>query len=146
MENWIDISLRNAEDLEIPGCLKIAEATKSMTRYGVDRGSLLQAGLSVSEWDRLYRALFVYSTGFNGIINDVLRIARNKYAVASSLWKVYAILLEYSWHVDYAMIIHQLAKEGEDDNKQLSKEYESQINKLWTDNTKLQNAADEMVG
>ena len=33
IENWIDISLRNAEDLGIPGCLKISESTKSMQRY-----------------------------------------------------------------------------------------------------------------
>ena len=47
--------------------------------------------------DKVYKGLFIYTIGFHNMIKKIITIAANNFGVLSSIWKVYALLLE---HVD----------------------------------------------
>ena len=69
IEAWINNTLRDAETLDIPGCISKKEAAFALTKYGVDRPTLRKAGLSSLQVDNIFRALFVYSIGFYNVLN-----------------------------------------------------------------------------
>jgi hypothetical protein len=48
-----------------------ALSTLPMARLGVDRATLLALGLPKSTIDRVYRALYVYSVGFHGVLREI---------------------------------------------------------------------------
>jgi len=56
--------LSDAEHLDIPSVILKPENKIPITRYGIDRFTLTQGGLSNDSVDRVYRGLFVYSVGF----------------------------------------------------------------------------------
>jgi len=69
IEAWINNTLRDAETLDIPGCISKKEAAFALSKYGVDRPTLRKAGLSTLQVDNIFRALFVYSIGFYNVLN-----------------------------------------------------------------------------
>jgi hypothetical protein len=73
--------------------------------------------------DRIYRALFVYSVGFYELIKKVMMHCDKKYTVITSIWKVFAILLEYCCRTDYRLLIQAISKEHKDELDRLEKEY-----------------------
>jgi DNA polymerase IIIc chi subunit len=46
-----------------------------------------------------------------------------KYTVITSIWKVFAILLEYCCRTDYRLLIQAISKEHKDELDRLEKEY-----------------------
>ena len=79
-----------------------------MIRYHIDRMKLSQEGLSTPMIDRLYKSLFVYSIGFFEMLNSLLVNTKNPFENMTNIWKVYAILLEYSCKADYKLVINQI--------------------------------------
>ena len=64
IETWINETLADAEHLDIAGILLKPEHKTPISRYGIDKMTLTNAGVPVETVDRLYRALFVHSVGF----------------------------------------------------------------------------------
>ncbi len=64
VENWINQTLKEAEDLGIPSCLLLPKNKIPISRYGIDRITLVKAGITNEGCDRIYRSLFVYSVGY----------------------------------------------------------------------------------
>jgi hypothetical protein len=95
IETWINDTLSDAEHLDIPGVLLKPEHKNPISRYGIDKLTLTNAGIPTEVVDRIFRALFVYSIGFYELMNKCLAHTKNKYCTITSIWKVYSILLEY---------------------------------------------------
>lgn len=119
LETWINETLQDAEHLDIPGVILKPESQNPMARYGIERMSLNDAGLTNEFVDRIYRALFVYSVGFYELIKKCLEHTDKKYTIITSLWKVFAILLEYCCRTDYRMLIQEISVEHKKEMKTL---------------------------
>ena len=89
METWINETLEDAYHMEIPGVLVQPENKNPIHRYGIDRQTLVNAGISSEEVDRIYRSLFVYSVGFFELLRKILSATSKNYALITSIWKVY---------------------------------------------------------
>lgn len=127
LETWINETLEDAEHLDIPGVILKSEHKEPLMRYGVARRTLEDAGLSSQLVDRLYRALFVYSVGFYELINKCLEhTANRKYTIIVSIWKVFAILLEYCCRTDYRTMIQKIVQENDEQREALTKEFEAE--------------------
>ena len=92
---WIRDTLEDATYFKIPGNVVNPDKKDILKRYGIDRESLSVDGISEASISRLYRCLFIYSIGFNELIQSLLSHSKNKISCASSIWKVFTILLEY---------------------------------------------------
>ena len=55
--------------------------------------------------DRIYRALFVYTVGFQELMRNSLPMSATNFGIISNLWKVYALLLEHSCESDYKLLV-----------------------------------------
>jgi hypothetical protein len=95
LETWINETLKDAEHLEIPGIICKPEHRAPIDRYKIDRLTLVNMGIPNETIDRIYRGLFVYSVGFYELIKKTLSHTDGNYTIVTSLWKVFAILLEY---------------------------------------------------
>ena len=111
IEMWINDTLRDAENLDIPGVIVKPTHKDPLQRYFVDRLHLVDKNVNPEMVDRIYRGLFVYSIGFYEMINKCLANAKNKYSLLSAIWKVYAILLEYCCKSNYQMLIAKIGTE-----------------------------------
>ena len=72
METWINETLSDAEHLDIPGVILKPEHKNPISRYGIDRLTLTNAGIPNETVDRVYRSLFVYSVGFYELIKKLI--------------------------------------------------------------------------
>jgi hypothetical protein len=68
LESWINETLSDAEHLNIPGIILKPESKVPVTRYNIDRITLLKGGIPQESINRIYRSLFVYSVGFYDLI------------------------------------------------------------------------------
>lgn len=91
----------DAEHLDIQGLIMKPEHQMPLQRYSIDRMDLRAAGVDNNDIDRIYRGLFVYSIGFYEMLQKSLVHAKGKYTYLSSIWKVFAILLEYCCKSNY---------------------------------------------
>lgn len=66
-------------------------------------------GLSNMQIDRIYTALFTHSIGFFQVISTILDNNKSKYTALSSIWKVFAILLEFCFKHDYEMVVNKIS-------------------------------------
>lgn len=130
IETWINDTLSDAEHLDIPGVLLKPEHKNPISRYGIDKLTLTNAGIPTEVVDRIFRALFVYSIGFYELMNKCLAHTQNKYRTITSIWKVYSILLEYCCAGDYKMLISELSSQHMEEIQQLEKKYEDTIKDL----------------
>lgn len=69
------------------------------------------------------------------MLQRTLHHADNKYLMLSSLWKVFAILLEYCCKSNYQMLISKLSKEHKEELEKLECDFNEQVIKL-TENEK----------
>ena len=111
LETWINETLQDAEHLDIPGCILKPDNAQPVSRYGINRSDLYDAGMDHETVDRIYRALFVYSVGFYELIKKCLAQTSKKYTIITKIWKVFSILLEYCCRTDYRMLISEISKE-----------------------------------
>ena len=65
--------------------------------------------MSHEDVDRIYRALFVYSVGFFEFLKKILQATKSNYAIITSIWKVYQVLLEYCCKTDYRILIAEIS-------------------------------------
>lgn len=72
IETWINDTLKEAEYLPIPEVLVKPQNKLPISRYGIDRLTLSTENLSTDMIERLYKTLFVYTTGFHELIKDIL--------------------------------------------------------------------------
>lgn len=140
MESWINEKLRQAQVMKDPSIVHLLEDNqKPLTRYDIDKNSMIKLGLSVQQIDNIYRALYVNTNGFFQMLSDqtknivdvqsrnieairkVAEITDNsttknsnidgkKQYILSNIWRVYQILLEYVCRTEYKMITQQLEK------------------------------------
>jgi len=122
LETWINETLQDAEHLDIPGVILKPEHQNPISRYGIDRLVLFNAGIPTEVIDRIYRSLFVYSVGFYELIKKLLEHTEKKYSMITNIWKVFAILLEYCCRTDYRMLISEISKEHKAELEQLERE------------------------
>jgi hypothetical protein len=127
LETWINETLEDAEHLDIPGVILKSEHKTPVSRYGISRLHLQQAGLNEELIDRIYRALFVYSVGFYELIGKCLEHTNNKYTIIVAIWKVYAILLEYCCRTDYQTMISRIVSENDDEKEKLRTFFEGKF-------------------
>jgi hypothetical protein len=109
LEAWINETLTDAHHLEIPGVITKPEQANPIHRYGIDRNTLVNAGVSAEEVDRIYRSLFVYSVGFFEMLKLILSTTKRNYSIITSIWKVFQVLLEYCCKTDYRILIAELS-------------------------------------
>jgi hypothetical protein len=57
--------LRDAEGLKFKGLQLYPEQVQPISRYEIDKQSLIKFGVSVDKVNRIYRSLFVHSVGFH---------------------------------------------------------------------------------
>lgn len=112
LETWINETLTDADHLDIPGTALKAEHKLPISRYQIDRHTLINFGIPNETVDRIYRGLFVYSVGFYELLNKVLSYTEKKYTIVINIWKVFSILLEYCCRTDYRMLISEISKEN----------------------------------
>jgi len=127
VETWINETLSDAEHMDIPGVLLKPENKNPINRYGIDKLSLTNAGIPTEMVDRIFRGLFVYSTGFYEVMNKALAHTKGKYQVITCLWKVYGVLLEYCCASDYKMLINEMSKQHMDELCETEKKYQNII-------------------
>ena len=101
METWLNQTLAEAENLEIPGVLIQPAYKKPLARYGIDRNQLVGADVPLQDCYRIYRSLFVYSVGFYEMLNKCIAHTQYKYSLLGQIWKVFSILLEYCCKSNY---------------------------------------------
>ena len=68
----------------------------------MDKSSLISKGIHLNNISRLYRSLFVYSIGFNNLLKEVCKGGAE---LQKTIWKVYALLLEYCSAGDFQTMI-----------------------------------------
>lgn len=117
LENWLNETLTQAEFYGIPWTYQNKQKSnqKSMYDYYIDRITLNTAGITNEQCDKLYRALFVNTIGFFGTIKELVSnyssksLIKNeqsrhktKGSLISSVWKVYAILMEFCHPQSYS--------------------------------------------
>lgn len=105
IESWINDTLLEAQNLNIPGVIVKPEQKNPLRRYGIDRKTLMDAGVPEDQVERIYRGMFVYSVGYYELLKKVLSHTSNKYNIITALWKVFSVLLEYCCRADYKMLI-----------------------------------------
>ena len=72
VEQWINLTLAEADDMkQIPDSIKRSDARFAITRFGIDRIALTNAGVPNEEITRLYKSLFVHSQGFLNLIKEL---------------------------------------------------------------------------
>ncbi|CAD8079001.1 unnamed protein product [Paramecium sonneborni] len=95
---------------------------KTMEEVGISRHQLMGRGLKKDTIDRIYKGLYVYSKGFNELLNQC--IGEDILLVKGLIWKVFLILLERYNSSDYQMIIQQLIEQHFKEVKQVIKDNE----------------------
>jgi hypothetical protein len=128
LETWINETLQDAEHLDIPGVILKPEHKNPISRYGIDRLALTNAGIPNEMVDRIFRALFVYSVGFYELIKKCLQHTERKYSIITAIWKVFSILLEYCCKTDYRMLISEISKEHKEELDRLEREFQQKFN------------------
>jgi len=127
LETWINETLSDAEHLDIPGCILKPDNAQPVSRYGINRNDLYEAGMDDETVNRIYRALFVYSVGFYELIKKCLAQTQKKYTIITKIWKVFCILLEYCCRTDYRMLISEISREHDAAMEELKAKYEARF-------------------
>ena len=127
LETWINETLTDAYHLEIPGVIVKPEHKLPIFRYGIDRQTLVNSGVSPDEVDRIYRSLFVYSVGFFEFLKKILQSTMKNYQIITSIWKVYQVLLEYCCKTDYRILIAELTDRHHAEVEQMERAHKDKI-------------------
>ena len=133
LETWINETLTDAYHLDIPGVLMHPGHKSPIHRYGIDRQTLVNAGVSGKDVDRIYKSLFVYSVGFFELLKKILAASKNNYSIITCIWKVYQVLLEYCCKTDYRIIIAEITGRHNQELDQIERLFKAKIKKLQDD-------------
>lgn len=101
-----------------------------MAQYGIDKFTLAGAGIPREVIDRVYRSLFVYSTGFHQMLTKLLTHTQGKYSVIKSIWRTFAVLLEYCCKTDYESLLNDIDREHKEQQEETFNMYHQEIKDL----------------
>ena len=93
----------------------------ALKKYGLDRNSLLSKGLAISDLNRIYKSLFVYSIGFNDLLNELCKRNMN---LRKTIWRVYSVLLEYCAQGHFEVMIAEIERDKNKKVEGLKKQIE----------------------
>lgn len=139
IEEWIDETLKNADELCLAKTLVKQDKKTVIAQYGIDRHTLRTAGIPKDVVNRVYKCLFVYSTGFHELLKKLLQHTEGKYMVIKSIWRTFAVLLEYCCKTDYESLLQDIDREYKEQQQKIIDEYEDEIetlkarNKQWVE-------------
>lgn len=72
IEEWINKILIDSEEMKsAPEKVLKNDARQALTRYGIDRFTLINTGIPNDDVTRLYKSLFVHTYGFLNFIKDI---------------------------------------------------------------------------
>ena len=109
VEQWLNDVLSDAEELDMPGVLKRPEHKNPLSRYEIDKHTLTAGAVHEDMVDRIYRALFVHSVGFFGMIKEATKnVKEGKAAIQANIWRVFQVLLEYACKTDYKLVTQKI--------------------------------------
>lgn len=88
----------------------------ALATAGLDRGALAHYGLAPADADRVYRALFVYTTGFHRMLGDVAKAAApsRRGHLTGLLWQTFGLLLEACSANHFALALSALVRANRD--------------------------------
>lgn len=101
-----------------------------MAQYGIDRFTLGGAGISREIMERVYRSLFVYSTGFHQMLTKLLTHTQGKYTIIKAIWRTFAVLLEYCCKTDYESLLDDIDREHKEQQMETFNMYHQEIKDL----------------
>ena len=146
IETWINETLGDSEHLDISGVILKPEHKNPISRYGIDKMTLTNAGIPAEMVDRLYRALFVHSVGFYEFLNSCFdHVGKSQYSLVTNVWKVFAILLEFCSKSDYQMMISAVNKTNAEALERKDAEYRGQIEELNVNAVEMKRSVDTMA-
>ena len=89
--------LDNDEEVLVPNIMKKDKLLNPLSRYSIDRYTLINKNLSMDTIDSIYRSLFVHSLGYFGILQDATaNLVKDKVDIQTNIWKVFKILLKFA--------------------------------------------------
>jgi hypothetical protein len=108
---------------------KVVNATPDLAKIGMDRASLLKAGLTKKQIDRMFRALYVYSVGFHDTIREVSSRAPGMENVSSKIWRTYVYLLQEcsEGKGNYQMAMSQMNEENREQLSQTKEQCKARV-------------------
>ena len=124
MEVWLNDILEEAQQLDLKSWYLKPGKQKPISMYGIDRQALGKYGLNTELINRVYRGLFVYSVGFFELLKKWTLHAKSNTSLAATIWRVYAILLEYCCKTDYNMMISEVSKNSLEEIQRLQNQIE----------------------
>ena len=103
---------------KIPGVYEKEKTKgKASLRNKIDLSSLLAAGITTEKAKRLQRALYVHSIGFYNLLKEVTSQCQNKKDVIVGVFKILFSLIEMCEQSHYKMLVLEVAKQYEEENK-----------------------------
>lgn len=129
--------------MKIPKPL-LKEKKSIVNQYGIDRLSLNSAGIPEETIDRVYRCLFVYSTGFHQLLTKLMKHTEGKYRVIKNIWKTFAVLLEYWWKTDYDSLLKDIEKDYQEQQEETEHKFINEIEELKEEKQGLLHAINEL--
>jgi len=124
MEVWLNNILAEAQELGLKTAYMKPDKTKPISQFGIDRQTLAKHGLNMEQTNRIYRGLFVYSVGFFELIKKSADRWKSKTVMVATIWRVFAILLEYCCKTDYDILVSELTNTYQDEISKLKKNLE----------------------
>jgi len=100
--------------------------------------SFTKAGISNEVINRVYKCLFVYSTGFHGLLSKLLSHSEGKYRIVKSIWKTFAVLLEYCCQTDYESLLSNIETEYQTKQEDITNSFKDEIEMLRNREVELQ--------
>ena len=83
------------------GAIPPTPLLQGLALYGLDRPSLLAAGLSHAEVDHLFRALYTFTVGFQDVLKDLLLHAPQRQRVLHDVWRAFLSISETAAKVNF---------------------------------------------
>lgn len=75
-----------------------------MAAFGIDKASLLLAGLSEEVISPLYRALYVYTIGFQDKAKKLVGPLEQKHVPLNNIWRAYLAIAETAMKVGFKVM------------------------------------------
>ena len=107
VQSWLADSLKSQKSTGNEGLFK-ANAEEVLSNFSIGEKQLRQQGLVVSDIERLYTCLFVYSLGLNEIFNELSNKTADKENVLTNIWLVYNLLIENNKNSKYKTVVSTL--------------------------------------
>ncbi|CAI2365528.1 unnamed protein product [Moneuplotes crassus] len=144
MEVWLNDILQEAKDLGLKSCFLKNDKKKPINQYGIDRQSLLKHGLNSTLVNRVYRGLFVYSVGFFELLKKLAVESNSRTHLMATIWRVYAILLEFCCKTDYELMISEITRLSQQENIELRSKLEQLQIEFFEKEAKIIEKCDEL--